>query len=226
MDKSLNLTKSRDYFDPVTVDGRCHIIGCGSVGSFVAMYLVRSGVTSITLYDNDVIEPHNLGNQLYTTDDFGKPKTEALKEYLLKINPDCNIKVRGNYTDQPLTGYVFLCVDNIEVRHKIAKAHRYNNMIKAMFDFRTGTEDASHWAAIWSEPKQVEQFIKSMEFTHEEAKEETTITACGVALGLCTTVAVVAAIGVNNFITYIRSNTLKNVILLNVFKDGGNILAM
>ena len=37
----MNLVKSQDYFDPIKVTNRCHIIGCGSVGSTVAELLIR-----------------------------------------------------------------------------------------------------------------------------------------------------------------------------------------
>ena len=47
------LTKSIEYFDPVNVKGKCHIIGCGSVGSTVAALLARLGVTKFVLYDFD-----------------------------------------------------------------------------------------------------------------------------------------------------------------------------
>ncbi len=33
---NMNLVKSQDYFNPLDVTKRCHIIGCGSVGSTVA----------------------------------------------------------------------------------------------------------------------------------------------------------------------------------------------
>ena len=59
----MDLNKSREFFDPNKVKGRCHIIGCGSIGSHVAELLARYGIKKLTLYDFDVVEPHNLVNQ-------------------------------------------------------------------------------------------------------------------------------------------------------------------
>ena len=61
----MNLVKSQDYFNPLDVTKRCHIIGCGSVGSTVAELLIRLGLTKISLYDFDVVSAHNLANQMF-----------------------------------------------------------------------------------------------------------------------------------------------------------------
>ena len=81
----MDLNKSREFFDPNKVKGRCHIIGCGSIGSHVAELLARYGVKKLTLYDFDVVEPHNLVNQNFYHRQIGKEKTEALKEILMDI---------------------------------------------------------------------------------------------------------------------------------------------
>lgn len=58
----MDLSKVSGFFDPKQVKGVCNIIGAGSVGSVVAELLVRNGITAINLFDDDIIEPHNLGN--------------------------------------------------------------------------------------------------------------------------------------------------------------------
>ena len=69
----MNLIKPQDYFSPTKVGSRCHIIGCGSVGSTIAENLVRLGVTNITLYDFDTVAEHNIANQMFFSSDIGKP---------------------------------------------------------------------------------------------------------------------------------------------------------
>ena len=39
---------------------RVVILGCGALGSKIALHLFRSGVNHLTLVDNDVLEPHNM----------------------------------------------------------------------------------------------------------------------------------------------------------------------
>ena len=67
----MDLSKSYEYFQPEKLTDRVHIIGCGSVGSTVAENLARSGVTKFTLWDFDVVEPHNLANQMFREKDVG-----------------------------------------------------------------------------------------------------------------------------------------------------------
>ena len=217
---TLNLVKSYEFFKPESVRERIHIIGCGSVGGTVAELLIRLGLTKITLYDFDIVEPHNLANQLFTQRHIGRPKVEALAAILCDINSELNenIKLAGDgYTDQRLSGYVFLCVDNIELRQKIATESKYNQYIKAIFDFRTRLTDAQHYAADWGNVKMVGDFIRSMDFTHDEAMEETPVSACNVALSVAPTVRTICSLGVSNFMNFVKGVEIKKMILMDAF---------
>ena len=217
----LNLSKSYDFFKPEDCKERIHIIGCGSVGSTVAELLTRFGLTKLTLYDFDTVEPKNLANQMFRQEHVGKSKITALSEMLREINPEIvNFsKTQGEYRiNQKLSGYVFLCVDNIELRREIALANKNSLYIKAMFDFRTRLTDAQHYAADWSDMRQVDDFINSMNFTHEEAKAETPMSACNVTLSVAPTVRMISALGVTNFINFVKSDGLKKFIQIDAFR--------
>lgn len=68
------------------------IVGVGGVGGFAAEFLARAGVGRLTLVDGDVVENTNLNRQIIaTTETLGKPKVNALKERLEKINPQIEI---------------------------------------------------------------------------------------------------------------------------------------
>lgn len=69
------------------------ILGCGSVGSLVALQLAKSGVGKFLLVDNDVIEYHNLCRHQCGISDVGKYKTIALKERILNINPTAEVEI-------------------------------------------------------------------------------------------------------------------------------------
>ena len=216
----MDLTKSIEFFDPVKVRGKCHIIGCGSVGSTVAENLARLGVTKFVLYDFDIVEPHNLANQMFVQSDIKSSKVEAVKRIITDINPEAAATIEvcpGGYTDQKLNGYVFLAVDNIDLRREICTKNRMNKSIKAVFDFRTRLLDAQHYAADWGDLKHVDNMIKSMEFSHSEAHEATPVTACGTELGVAPTVRVVCALGVCNFMNMFRGEALKNIVVCDPF---------
>ena len=90
--------------------------------------------------------------------------------------------------------------------------------VKAMFDFRTRLEDAQHYAADWSNDDMKKDLLASMQFTHEEAKEETPVSACNVTLSVCPTVRIICAYGVANFMNFWNGKPLKKLILADAFK--------
>lgn len=216
----MNLIKSQDYFNPIDVKERIHIIGCGSVGSVIAENLARLGLTNITLYDFDKVESHNIANQMFFDEDIGCLKTEATAKLIEKINPSAKLDIKiesDGYKNQSLNGYVFLAVDNIDTRREIIEAQKYNQSIKAIFDFRTGFEDAQHYAADWSNAKHRQALLKTMQFSHDEAKQSMPTTACGTTLGLAPVVRAVVTAGITNFVNFVKQSQLKKVILINPF---------
>ena len=216
----MDLVKSYDFFHPEQCTDRIHIIGCGAIGSTVAENLVRFGLTRLTLYDFDSVESHNIANQMFRDTDIGKYKVEALEDILCDINPDVkkDIKlVNKGYVGQKLSGYVFLCVDNIDLRREIAERCKGNPYVKAMFDFRMRLTDAQHYAADWSNAKMVEDFLKSMAFSHEEAQAETPVSACNIALSVAPTVRAIVAYGVANFINFAKGGAIRKLILADAF---------
>lgn len=71
---------------------RIGLAGAGGLGSNCAMNLVRVGFKKLTIIDFDIISPANLDRQFYFIDQVGMHKIDALKENLLRINPDLEIK--------------------------------------------------------------------------------------------------------------------------------------
>lgn len=217
----LDLSKTYEFFQPEMVGARIHIVGCGSVGSTIAENLVRCGITELTLWDFDKVEPHNLANQMFRQQDVGKTKVDALFDMLKDINPEVantiELKPDG-WKGKLMSGYIFLCVDSIELRREIVEKHMDSPYVKAVFDFRTLLEGAQHYAADWGDLKMKQDILKSMNFSHAEAKEETPVSACGVTLGVATTVRLICALGVNNFINFVKGNGVKKLIIIDGFQ--------
>lgn len=216
----LDLSKSLEFFNPSSVDGRIHILGCGSVGATIAESLVRLGLTKLTLWDFDTVCSHNLANQIFRQKDVGKLKTEALLDILLEINPDAkrDIRLRSDgWHGEALSGIVFLAVDSIELRQEIVKQHYYSMSVKAMFDTRTLLTGAQHFAADWSNEGQKKNLLKSMDFTDADAEASTPVSACGVTLGVAPTVKGICALEVANFVNWCKGQPLHKFIAIDVF---------
>lgn len=214
----MDLTKHLEFFDPMEINDPIHIIGLGAIGSHVCMQLVRLGCDNLYIYDFDKVEDKNVANQLYYYNNRNLLKTDATLENLQRINP--NLKIRSfdkGYSSQALSGHVFLCVDSIELRYKIAKDNQYNPAIKTMFDFRMGLADAQHYACNWEVDTMKENFLKTMTFSSEEAKAGQPVSACGTTLSVLPTVQAITAFGISNFINHVKGVPLKPMILINAF---------
>lgn len=70
---------------------RAVLVGCGSVGSLVAMELARSGVGKFVLCDTDTLEIHNICRHQCGFSDLGRYKVDAVKDKILDINPNAEV---------------------------------------------------------------------------------------------------------------------------------------
>jgi hypothetical protein len=215
----LNLNKHISFFNPSEVKAPVHVIGVGAMGSRIAEQLARLGVDNIHLYDFDVVEDVNIANQLYNLSDIGMSKVDAMVKHLNDINPNCVRKVHPKgYKEQPLQGYIFLCVDNISIRQQIVKNNFHNPNLKAIFDTRMRLTDAQSYAADWTIDREKNNLYSTMDFTEEEAKAATPVSACGTSLSVCPTVLTCVSLTVSNFMNFVKGDPIKNMILIDAFE--------
>jgi len=219
----LDLTKHIDFFNPIKeIDKPVHIIGCGAVGSTLIEMCTRMGFQKLIIYDFDTVSAHNLTNQMFFGQHVGMLKTKAITQIAKNINPNIDIKCfdKGWTPGTRLSGYVFLCVDNIDLRRQIVEENKNNPYVNFIADFRMGLLNAQHYAADTSDHKSVEKLLGTMQFTHEEAKEATPVNACGTSLNVIQTVRTLVSLGLANFINFIKeSENFKEMILM----DTGSI---
>lgn len=218
----LNRTKLLEFFDATKeVKVPVHVIGCGAIGSHVCEQLTRLGVSNIHLWDFDKVEPKNITNQMFLAADIGKDKVDAVELMMKSINPDV-VVVKHPKGIEPgrmvVNGYIFLCVDDIDLRREIVKANAMNPNTLAFADFRMRLTDAQYYFARRDNKKEMDSLLKTMDFTQEEAKEATPVSACGVELSVIYTVKNVVTYGMQNFVRYFQDRNAKlvNVLFTNM----------
>lgn len=110
----------------LAVPSTVHIVGCGGVGSWVALYLALAGVEQLHLYDPDTVEESNLNRLPYPPSACGKLKTKVLGDLLLSLRPSLEIREHGAF--EPLLHKfsrwecVVGAVDTMRDRQRIAEA--------------------------------------------------------------------------------------------------------
>ena len=108
-------------------DARVAVFGVGGVGGYVCEALVRSGVGAFDLIDDDKVCLTNLNRQIIATrKTVGKYKADVMKERILEINPDVDVRIfkcfflPENADDFPFEKYDYI-VDAVDtVTAKIA----------------------------------------------------------------------------------------------------------
>lgn len=77
-------------------NSRVAVFGIGGVGGYVCEALVRSGIGSFDLIDDDKVCLTNINRQIIATrKSVGKYKTEVMRERMLDINPDVNVRIHN-----------------------------------------------------------------------------------------------------------------------------------
>lgn len=82
---------------------RSHIcvIGIGGVGSWAVEALARSGIGKITMIDMDDICVTNINRQIHAmSGTVAQLKTEAMKERIERINPECAVEIIDDFITQ------------------------------------------------------------------------------------------------------------------------------
>ena len=99
---------------------RVAVFGIGGVGGYVCEALVRSGVGAFDLVDDDKVCLTNLNRQIIATrKTVGKYKADVMKERMLDINPDVDVRIHRcfflpeNADDFPFDEYDYV-VDAVD----------------------------------------------------------------------------------------------------------------
>jgi len=109
------------------VPKRIAVVGCGGIGSWVAIYSAMVGVKEMLLFDDDVLEVHNLNRLPFSLEDVGKPKVRVVRDFILKLRPECTVFAYETklteFSKSLLYGcdVVFDCTDNTRAHEFIEK---------------------------------------------------------------------------------------------------------
>jgi molybdopterin/thiamine biosynthesis adenylyltransferase len=155
--RQLDLVKAEALETPV------HLIGCGGIGSVVALALGKLGCSHLTLYDDDRVEEHNVPNQLFRTADVGRPKVEALAEILEAFTgtrPRTHVR---RVLGERLQGIVICGVDSMATRKILwQKTVRHRAGIPLYLDGRLGAEVCRLYAIRPADPDDVRCYEQSL----------------------------------------------------------------
>jgi molybdopterin/thiamine biosynthesis adenylyltransferase len=154
MDKHTNINSRSSGLVSNLNEYNFHILGCGAIGSAVALQLTRMGAFNFCLYDNDTVDIENVGVSQYTLHDVGHLKVNKLKSKILDINDQveimCDDKIFQNYIYLNNNDIIVLGFDSMKSRMDAVKAlskWKYSKPY-ALIDGRMGAEHYMQYALI------------------------------------------------------------------------------
>lgn len=114
---------------------RVLVVGAGGLGAPIIQYLAAAGVGTIGIADDDTVDLSNLQRQtIFRTEDVGRLKTEAARDFANRLNPHISIvehRTRINEVNASgiIADYDLVVegVDNFETRYALNNAAMAHN---------------------------------------------------------------------------------------------------
>jgi molybdopterin/thiamine biosynthesis adenylyltransferase len=199
------------------------VIGTGGIGSPTALGLAKMGCSQLTLYDPDVVEPHNLPSQLFRLSDVHQSKVRALQDVIRAFTGHEATAKLEELVDQRLSGVVISAVDSMAARKTIwTKAVQYQAGIDVYIDARMGAEVCRIYSVRPSDPEDVRSYAETLYDDGDALDEPCT------ARATFYTALVIAGLICNQVKKHVRGETLSREIIfdlktLTLLVAGGSI---
>ena len=178
-------SKQINLIDVSTFNKRINIIGCGATGSWLTFFLLKMGFKNIHVYDYDVIEEHNIPNQMFKESQIGNTKVDSIKKIYKSFFNDedelkrltiHNTKITENNANA-LTDVVFCCVDDMLARKYIYEMCFKYGMTEYYSESRISIYGAYLYSLSKESSKEDREWYEGRFYENEDAE----VSHCGVS---------------------------------------------
>jgi molybdopterin/thiamine biosynthesis adenylyltransferase len=185
-------------------DRRVDVIGAGATGSRIALQLAKLGVTNLHVWDFDIVEEHNIANQLFEMSDIGKYKIDALKSLIEKqTGIKCNIhnaavgKEEAAKGNAPAGEAIFLLTDTMQSRKDVWESCiKMKPRIKCLIETRMGVDTGRIYCINPCSVKHAQHWEPTL------SEKVTTVSACGTSVTVGATADLLSGIAVWQFVKW------------------------
>lgn len=117
VDESTTRFSGAEWFNEIQ-KARIIVAGIGGIGSNVAFQLARMIPANLTLYDDDTVEMVNMAGQLFSSEDIGKAKVDAISNMIYNYTSMRQVfTIRDKFTSNKEPGDIMICgFDNMRAR--------------------------------------------------------------------------------------------------------------
>lgn len=129
------LKRQDPEINKILENSRVSILGCGGLGSNIAMTLARCGVGELHLYDFDKVEYSNLNRQNYDLGDLGNSKVDQTKKKIEETIPYTRVFAEEAFISEENLDEI------IEKTDIFIEAFDKKEMKSLVFDYFLGKKD-------------------------------------------------------------------------------------
>ena len=146
--ETVSFLRHASFFGPEdSGNSTLNIIGVGATGSWVGMLAARMGWHNFQVWDLDIVESHNLPNQIYDLEDIGSKKVDAFETHIKRFNPSAKVIKHDCFYESDkhshlLEDYVFVAVDSLSARKDIVAGLIDNVDVSYIFETKMGFSHA------------------------------------------------------------------------------------
>ncbi len=144
-DYSLYQFRQKDFIPEAVLSYPVYLIGAGGIGSPTALILEKMGFTSISVFDDDTVDPQNVGSQLYFPGQVDMQKVVALGYFAPSILPIPQTFPPKGMVLEPLS-IIISGVDSMTARKEIWEFIKTQRLVKYYIDARMSLEDIRVYA--------------------------------------------------------------------------------
>ena len=202
---NVSFLRHNSFFGPEDVQDIClNIIGVGATGSWVGLLAAKMGWHKFKVWDADIVESHNLPNQIYDITQIGLPKVEAFKQKLEQFNPavqveTCNEFFHSSTHTDCLEDALFIAVDSLSARKDIVSSLEDNILLDIVLETRMGFTHAEMVAFEPDDQSTIDNYLSLL-----KDDNEVTEAACNERI-ITTLTSIVASSVVHNLCSFYSS---------------------
>lgn len=207
----IDATRHLEIFDPDRWGSRrIDVIGAGATGSRIALSLAKLGVTNLHVWDNDVVEEHNVANQAFGNEHIGLPKVEALQQIIEKATGTKSYIYPERVCSTTRLGeVVFLLTDTMESRKDIWQGLKWKPHIGLVIETRMGVDQGRIYTMSPINPLHIRKWEESL---YDD--EESEVSACGSKISVGPTAELISGYAVWQFLRWNAGDqTLENELI-------------
>lgn len=175
LDRQLDIIREGELTFPI------HVLGAGGIGSWTVLLLAKMGCSNIIVYDDDIVEDHNVGSQFFKESQLGMKKVKALKINVLE-QTGVEIKTIDRIKDENFIdrGLVIIAIDSMEERIRLSEIYKVHPIY--IIDGRMGGLTFEIYNC--TSKKYPETTVNPEEVSHDACTAKSICFNCAVIAGL------------------------------------------